>query len=186
MTERAPWMLRLERLVREVAQAGTPLLGICFGHQIAAQALGGEVAKNPRGREIGTVRVERVRGRSSFDTLFAGMPRTFDVHATHVDAVARLPPEAEVPGYDLARSTWPHAFRVGRTEFKAVQFHPELDADIMRAYLGARAHLVLQEGGDPEALLARVHDGTRGGEVLRSFARSVVRVRAGCARGVTA
>ena len=57
-----------------------------------AQALGGEVQKNPRGREIGTVRVTRVAD----DPLFSGLPRTFDVHETHVDAVARLPPGAEV------------------------------------------------------------------------------------------
>src|SRR5258708_13823868 len=55
VTERAPWMLRAEAYIRDVVRAETPLLGICFGHQLMAQALGGEVKKNPRGREIGTV-----------------------------------------------------------------------------------------------------------------------------------
>ena len=57
VTERAPWMLRSEDLIRRIVAAGTPLFGICFGHQMVAQALGGRVAKNPRGREIGTVEV---------------------------------------------------------------------------------------------------------------------------------
>ena len=78
MTERAPWMLRAEALVRGIERARVPLLGICFGHQMIAQALGGEVRKNPRGREIGTVRVTRRLD----DPLFAGLPRTFDVNAT--------------------------------------------------------------------------------------------------------
>jgi GMP synthase (glutamine-hydrolysing) len=166
VTERAPWMLRAEALVRDIVSAQVPLLGICFGHQMIAQALGGQVEKNPRGREIGTVRVER----RADDPLFAGLPRTFDVNATHVDAVVKLPPRAEV----LATTSLDPvaAFRVG-PRVKAVQFHPEFDADVMRGYLRARAHLVESEGKDPKALLAAVHEGTRGRDVLRGFARSV-------------
>ena len=163
VTERAPWMLRAEELVREIAGARTPLLGVCFGHQMIAQALGGEVSRNPRGREIGTVRVQRLAD----DPLFAGLPRSFDVQATHVDSVTRLPRGATV----LAATTLDPvaAFRVGNS-VRAVQFHPEFDADVMRGYLLARGHLVRAEGGNPEALLAAVHDGTRGGDILRNFA----------------
>jgi GMP synthase (glutamine-hydrolysing) len=167
VTERAPWMLRVEQLIREMSNARTPVLGVCFGHQLIAQALGGEVRRNPRGREIGTVRVERVAD----DPIFAGLPRSFDVNATHVDSVARLPLGAEI----LATTSLDDvaAFRVGTT-VKAVQFHPEFDADVMRGYLRARADLVRAEGGDPDALLARVHGGVRGPDVLRNFASRVV------------
>src|SRR3954454_21391655 len=55
VTERAPWMLRAEQYIRTLVEVGTPLFGICFGHQLTAQALGGDVQKNPRGREMGTV-----------------------------------------------------------------------------------------------------------------------------------
>jgi GMP synthase (glutamine-hydrolysing) len=166
VTERAGWMLRVEELVREIAAARVPLLGICFGHQLMAQALGGEVRKNPLGREIGTVRVERVAD----DAMFAGLPRSFDVNATHVDAVTALPPGAEV----LATTALdPRAsFRVG-PRIRAVQFHPEFDADVIREYLLARAQLIRAEGLDPEALLKGVHSGTRGAEILRNFARSI-------------
>jgi GMP synthase (glutamine-hydrolysing) len=173
VTERAPWMVRAERLVRSIVAAGTPLFGICFGHQLVAQALGGEVRKNPSGREIGTVRVQRIAD----DPLFAGLPRTFDVNATHVDAVTRLPRGAQV----LARTDRDAvaSFRIG-AHTRAVQFHPEFDADVMRGYLRARAAILAGEGQDAAALIARVHDGTRGREILRNFARSFIATAADC------
>jgi GMP synthase (glutamine-hydrolysing) len=166
VTERAPWMLRAEELVRGIAHARVPVLGICFGHQMIARALGGEVQRNPLGREMGTMRVERVAD----DPLFAGLPRAFDVHGTHSDAVTTLPPHATLLA-TTARDP-AAAFRVGHT-VRAVQFHPEFDADVMRGYLRERANLVLAEGGNPESLLAAVHEGTRGRDILRNFARSV-------------
>ena len=170
VTERASWMLRAEALVREIVAARTPLFGICFGHQMIAQALGGEVTKNPRGREIGTVRVER----TADDPIFAGLPRTFDVQATHVDSVARLPEGARV----LATTSLDRvaAFSIGPL-VKAVQFHPEFDADVVRGYLTARAEILRSEGKDPEALLAHAHDGTRGRDILRNFAKLVASAR---------
>jgi GMP synthase (glutamine-hydrolysing) len=166
VTERAPWMLRAEALLRDIVAARVPLLGICFGHQMIAQALGGEVQKNPLGREIGTVRLTRVAD----DFLFAGLPRAFDVQETHVDAVVRPPPGARVLA-TTARDRCA-AFRVG-DRVRAVQFHPEMDADILRGYITARTPAIREEGGDPEALLAALHDGTRGHDALRNFVRSV-------------
>lgn len=165
VTERAPWMLRAEELIRGIAAARVPLLGLCFGHQMIAQALGGEVARNPRGREIGTVRVQRVAD----DPLFAGLPRAFHVNATHVDVVARLPPGAEVLATTALDDV--SAFRVG-DRVRCVQFHPEFDDDVVRDYLRIRAPLIRGEGADPEAMLARA-GGTRGRDVMRNFARTL-------------
>jgi GMP synthase (glutamine-hydrolysing) len=165
VTERAPWMLRAEELVRAIVYARRPLLGICFGHQLIAQALGGSVVRNRLGREIGTMRVRR----TADDAIFAGLPRAFDVHGTHSDVVACLPVGAEV----LATTPLDPvaAFRVG-DRVRGVQFHPEFDADVMRGFLAARYEALRNEGGDPAALLARVHDGARGRDILRNFARS--------------
>src|SRR5580658_7619509 len=118
VTERAPWMLRAEAHVREIARAEAPFFGICFGHQLVAQALGGEVTKNPRGREIGTVRVRRL----AEDPLFDGLGEELAVNATHVDTVARLPAEARVLASSELELT--QAFAVG-DRIRCVQFHPE-------------------------------------------------------------
>ena len=170
VTERAPWMLRAEEHLRGIVAAETPLFGICFGHQMIAQALGGLVANNPNGREIGTVEV-RVRADAPADPIFDGVGKRFRVNATHVDVVAELPKGATVLAEtDLDRCA---AFVVGRTT-KCVQFHPEFDGDAMRGYLEARAHLISGEGGDPQAILARATDAPEGAATLRNFVLHVV------------
>jgi GMP synthase (glutamine-hydrolysing) len=135
VTERAPWMLALGAWLRERAERGVPVLGVCFGHQLLAEAYGGAVAPSPRGRELGTVRCALTpAGRA--DPLFAGLPPAFDAQATHEDEVARLPPGATL----LATNGWSRvqAFGIG-PRVRAVQFHPEMDGAAMAATVAARA-----------------------------------------------
>lgn len=170
VTERAPWMLRAEGFVRDIVEAGTPLFGICFGHQMVGQALGGLVAKNPRGREIGTVEV-RLLPEASHDAMFERFADRFRANHTHVDSVVELPKGARV----LAETDLePHAaFAIG-DNVKCVQFHPEIDGDAMRGYISARAHLIEKEGRDPAPILAGAVDTPDGAETLRNFVRRVV------------
>lgn len=175
VTERAPWMLRTEAFIRELHAARVPLFGICFGHQMIAEALGGKVAKNPRGREIGTVHVRVLEATHAHrEPILDGLPRTFTANATHVDSVVTLPPGARVfAETDLE----PHAiYAVGETT-KCVQFHPEFDGDAMRGYVDARAHLVAADGLDPVAIRERAVDAPHGAETLRNFVRHVIRKR---------
>jgi GMP synthase (glutamine-hydrolysing) len=162
VTSRAPWILRAEERAAELVRAGVPTLGICFGHQLLGQALGGLVAVNPRGREIGTVELERVAD----DPLFDGAPAAFGANMSHCDSVTRLPPGARL----LARSRLePHAaVRFGERAW-GVQFHPEFDAAVMRGYLDARLERLAAEGIDRASLAAfEAPDAAR---VLRTFAK---------------
>jgi GMP synthase (glutamine-hydrolysing) len=161
---REPWMLRTEAWLREVVALGTPTFGICFGHQILAQALGGEVQRNPRGREIGTMTIER----TSSDPIFEGLPAAFEANVTHVDSVVRLPKGAQI----LARTAREdyHAIRFTETCY-GVQFHPEIDADVMRGYIHTRREILATEGFDVEEMLSRINDGEPGRQTLRNFVR---------------
>jgi GMP synthase (glutamine-hydrolysing) len=165
---REPWIVATEAWLREVVAAGTPVFGICFGHQLLGQALGGEVRLNPRGREIGTARLERLAD----DPIFEGVPRELDASVTHVDTVAVLPPGAVA----LARSSHDdhHAVRFAERVY-GVQFHPEFDDAIMRGYLETRREVVESEGLDAARLLAEIRPTPDGRRTLQNFVRRFVR-----------
>ncbi|MCB9578093.1 MAG: glutamine amidotransferase [Polyangiaceae bacterium] len=160
VTERAPWMLRGEAWLAGVVAAGLPVFGLCFGHQMLAQALGGRVTANPRGREIGTVTIRRVAD----DELLSDS--TFDANMTHVDSVVELPPGARRIGEsDLDPNA---AIRFGPRVW-GVQFHPEFDATTLRAYVRQRADVLQREGFAPEALEAAASDAPRSRALLARF-----------------
>ena len=177
VTERAPWMVRTAAWLREAAERGIPVLGVCFGHQLLAEAYGGSVGRNPRGRELGTVRCS-LTAAGRVDPLFAGVPPSFEVQATHEDEVTALPEDAELLATNAASAV--QAFRVGR-RVRAVQFHPELDPAALGALASARAAQLEAEGrarGDGAARLRAVLAGLRptpwGGLILRNFVERVV------------
>jgi GMP synthase (glutamine-hydrolysing) len=165
VSERAAWSEALAAWIR--AQHGrVPMLGVCFGHQLIAHAFGGAVDYNPRGREIGTVDVQRLESAQD-DVLFAKAPAQFPAQATHLQSVLRPPREAVI----LARSALDdcQAFRIGRHTW-GLQFHPEFSADVMRAYIHAREEAVSAEGLDPRVLACRVSAAPQARKILRRFA----------------
>jgi GMP synthase (glutamine-hydrolysing) len=166
VTERAPWSERTAAWLRDVVEARVPLLGICYGHQLLARAFGGEVENNPLGREFGTV-VARLTAPARHDRLFGALDEPLSVHTSHTQTVRRLPPQARV----LASSEQdPNlAFAIGDCAW-GVQFHPEFDAEITRAYIHAYAPSLLAEGQQPERLLATCRESPHGSALLRRFA----------------
>lgn len=165
VTERAPWMLRTEAFLRAVVGDGHAVLGVCFGHQIVAQAMGGEVQQNPRGREVGTTEIVIEEGAHA-DPLFSGVPARFAANNSHRDSVVALPEGARV----LARTARePHAAYAIGERVRGVQFHPEFDGDVMRGYLRARRELLAGEGFDPGALEAATVDTPDAVQLMRNF-----------------
>lgn len=165
VTERAGWSERSAAWLRDAAHAGVPLFGICYGHQLLAHALGGQVDYNPRGREMGTVPVATLDAAAA-DPLFAGLGGDFAAHTTHLQSVLAPPPEATV----LARSERDdcQAFRWGEATW-GVQFHPEFNTGMMRGYIQARADALAQEGTCHRALLREVRPAPAARRVLKRF-----------------
>ena len=166
VSQREPWSESAAGWLRDAAEAGTPLLGICYGHQLLAHGLGGRVGPNPQGREMGTVRAE-LRPTGQVDPLLGSLPPVLRVQATHLEAVLELPPGARLLGSSPADPH--HVFAWGERAW-GVQFHPEFDADVMRAYLEARRQVIRAEGIDPEPLERGVAESPHGTRLLRRFA----------------
>lgn len=124
-----PFIPPLEELIRAIRDAGRPLIGVCFGHQIIAQALGGRVEKFAGGWSIGP---------TAYD--FGGEEIT--VNAWHQDQVTELPPGARVVA---ATHFCAHAaLSYGDTIF-TVQPHPEHTAQFFRDLAEARGRGVVPD-----------------------------------------
>ena len=165
VTERREWSERSAAWLRDVAHAGVPVFGICYGHQLLAHALGGEVGDNPRGREMGTVDID-LHPHAGDDPLFAGLPARFPAQATHLQSVLRPPEGATV----LARNGHDgcHAFRWGDSAW-GLQFHPEFSAGHMRGYIRARHDALAREQRCGKQLASEVHAAPHARKILRRF-----------------
>lgn len=134
VSTRERWSEDAAAWLRSAVDGGVPVLGVCYGHQLLAHALGGHVDYHPAGREIGTVEIETLEGAGG-DSLLGGAPATFPAHSSHQQSVLELPRGATV----LARSAHDphHAVRYAPKAW-GLQFHPEFSVEIMRGYIAAR------------------------------------------------
>lgn len=129
--EDLPWIREAEAFVRRAIQAGKVLIGGCFGHQLIAQALGGEVRLSERGWGMGA-HVHRLTVREPW---MQGGPEAVNVLVSHQDQVVR-PPEGAVV---LAGSEFcPNAMlRIG-DRVLTMQGHPEMTVAIVDRLLDMR------------------------------------------------
>ena len=117
------WLPPVRAFVRKAYAAGTPMLGVCFGHQLMADALGGDVRKSEKGWGLGRHTYD-VKSRPGF--LASDLP-ALSIACSHQDQVIVAPPEAEV---FLGSDFTPNAglvYRNGRAV--SLQPHPEFHDD---------------------------------------------------------
>jgi GMP synthase (glutamine-hydrolysing) len=134
-----PWIDTLKEWVGTAVERGMPVLGVCFGHQVLAEALGGTV-EDMGEYEIGYREVE------GDGVLFGDGDDSMTVFTTHSDTVTELPPGA----HQIAENDYGiHGFRVNNAF--GVQFHPEYDMETART---------VTRGKDlPDERIERVLDG---------------------------
>lgn len=156
------WLPGLRDFLRRAYAAQTRMIGICFGHQIIADALGGEVRKSEKGWGL---------GRHTYDVLAA--PPVFDpgvetlsIACSHQDQVITPPEGARV----VLRSEFaPNAgLLYDNDAILTLQPHPEFEDDY------ARALIDLREGRAPEATLAKARDSMATPSDSAILARAVV------------
>ena len=123
-----PWLAPEKALLQDAVTRGMPVLGVCLGCQLLADAHGGTVAALDEG-EVGVSDFSLTEeGRA--DPLFAGLPDAPLTMQWHLNAVTALPPEAVLLASSPACAI--QAFRLGENAY-GVQFHMEVDAALVRA-----------------------------------------------------
>ncbi|MEQ8764647.1 MAG: glutamine amidotransferase [Planctomycetota bacterium] len=164
--EKPDWSERAAEWLREAARRDHPVLGVCYGHQLLAHALGGRSHLNPNGREIGTPDVEILEP----DPLFEGLPNPLPVFETHSDAVLEAPPGSRILA--STSNTPIQALAVG-DRVRSVQWHPEFDADILRGYVRARHQEIDADLGEGTSarLLEEIREAPGCRELLQNFLR---------------
>jgi len=137
-----PWLADAEELLRRIIATETPYVGICFGHQLLAQALGGTVQKSPDGWGVGVRDYEVVATRPWMTPAV----ERFSLIGSHQDQVMQLPSEAEL----LFTSDYcPNGgFAVGERAW-TVQVHPEFIPPLADHLLAGRMELI-----GPEKVIA--------------------------------
>jgi GMP synthase (glutamine-hydrolysing) len=142
VTARPLWSLRLTDFLLKTAEREVPLLGVCYGHQLVARALGGRVDWNPLGLEMGTHEVTLLPDAESHP-LLRGLPQSFMGNLSHSQSVLDPPKGART----LARSAHdPCQIMSFAEKVLTLQFHPEFDRWTMNAF--ARRHYDMK-GGQP-------------------------------------
>ncbi len=130
--EDLPFIAPLEDFIRKAYDAEVPLVGICFGHQVIAQALGGKVEKSEVGWIIGR-QVYNLEGNA------------VALNAWHQDQIVELPEEAEVIAWN---DTCPYAGLVYGKKAFSVQAHPEFSNGFLGKLAESRGRGVV-----PDALI---------------------------------
>ncbi len=130
-----PWIHWLADFIRAVDAARIPLVGICFGHQLIARALGGEVQKAPQGWGVG-IHEAAIEARAPW---MEDADPALHLVVSHQDQVTKLPPGAE----RLAGSAFcPIAmYRIADHVF-AMQAHPEFSREYSRELMEVRRSLI--------------------------------------------
>lgn len=119
--EELPWMLKAEQFLRDSIAAHHPIVGICFGHQLVAKALGGRVIKSEKGWGIGL---------QTYELTSCGSPITLSAY--HQDQVVEAPQNARVLG---GSDFCPHAILAYENLALTFQAHPEFAPDFLETLI---------------------------------------------------
>lgn len=131
VTDREPWSEKSGAWLCRAVASGCKVLGVCYGHQLMAQALGGAAAYHPKGMELGTFPVTLLPAASGHP-LLPHLPPVFMANLVHSQTVTALPPGAAALAYGEED---PHQIVAYGPNAISLQFHPEFDQAVTQSYI---------------------------------------------------
>jgi GMP synthase (glutamine-hydrolysing) len=141
-----PEVTQQVELVRQFAKTGRPILGSCWGLQIAVIAAGGTVRPSPNGREIVIARKIRLTAAGREHPLFYGKPDVFDAPCIHYDEIDTLPKGATLLCSNAHSEVQGALVPLEKSLVWAVQYHPEFDMQHLGGLLRLYSDASIRDG----------------------------------------
>lgn len=159
-----PWINKAKLLIKDLYQAKVPTVGICFGHQLIAESLGGKVSKAiDKGWGVG-VHSWNIKDEEIW--MSENTPSSFSLRVSHQDQVTTLPPNTKI----IASSDFcPIASAQTSEHFLSFQGHPEFSKDYTKALISKRVERIGKEVSDQavKSLKEEVDSATVGAWIVR-------------------
>jgi len=146
VNEDKEWIEDLQNFVLKLYKKNTPTLGVCFGHQIIIETLGGEVESGKHGYEMGLVEIELNKSGQQ-DKLFENVENCFNIASSHQDTVTLLPRDLDKKVEELGHSKMYNRQAVAIGEnIRTIQFHPEMTSSIIDSIITSRSEKLIGKG----------------------------------------
>ncbi len=167
VTDKDDWLLQTQKWLEVVLPQNIPTLGVCFGHQLLANLLGGEVDYNPKGRNLGSSKFI-LNQAAKEDALFSHLSEhsSITTFVSHLQHVKQLPASTTRLGFCEMDEN--HAFRY-QQHIWGLQFHPEWNAAITRTYIETRNDDLLNEGLNPVKIIQKLKASPQAYDLLQRF-----------------
>jgi len=169
--EEVPNQAELIEVIKAAREKKIPTFGICYGAQLLAHALGGEVVRDAENAEWGTFEME-TSDDSFTDIIFADVPFKFPAQCAHRDRIAKLPPAAIPLAFSKKCSI--QAFTIPGADIYGVQFHPERSKSDYEAILEERGKNYAGDLSSLEAIRATLAETPDAESILTKFFDRIV------------
>lgn len=167
VTEQDDWLKNTQRWLHRSLPHNIPTLGVCFGHQLLVDLLGGQVAYNPQGRNLGLSRFSMTPAAIEDALLEQVAPQgAIDTLASHLQVASQLPTTATLLGRCAVDEN--HAFRAEQVIW-GLQFHPEWNPTITQHYIETRSPDLRQEEHCPQTMIKALKPCPEATSLLRRF-----------------
>lgn len=168
--ERYPFVEPAQRLLRHCIDRRLPVFASCFGHQLAAQALGAKIVSDPVDFEMGTLPISLTE-QARQDLLYHDTPDAFMAVAVHRERATSVPEGCIELAYTEVCN---HAFKVKSAPFWTTQFHPEVDLKVLIQRLTLFKHKYTDGDGHLQQVLDSAVETPESNHLLRKFVDRVL------------